>query len=58
MARLDIDNLIRKEAKPFWDEVVRNNPDLLLNNGPDFTFQDFCDEIRLEITPVHAPMNF
>ena len=62
MAKFDsqLAEIISREARPAWDVIIRHNrryhperitdSETLIRNGfEDFTYQDFCDEIRLEI---------
>ncbi len=43
--------MIQKEAKPLWEKLLLT-PEMVQNlEQKDFTFEDFCDEIRLEMIP-------
>lgn len=57
-------DLIREVAEPLWNQMISENPfafrtsgndELVLQKGfEDFTFNDFCDEIRLELQNADA----
>ena len=42
-----INDLIKKELKPFWDSLVKECPEV--ETKEEMTFDDFCDEVRLSI---------
>lgn len=45
---LKTQNLISKIARPHWDKLVQENPELKREDGPDWDFQTFCEELVLE----------
>ena len=42
---------IQEEAKPLWEKLLLTPEMVQCFEQKDFTFEDFCDEIRLEMIP-------
>lgn len=60
MAKNSQTDLIAEVVRPLWDKLIAHNlkrhPERVVNNNvlarkgiEDFTFEDFCDEVRLEL---------
>jgi hypothetical protein len=43
----DAEILIATVAKPLWDALIAETPEVVTEE--EMTFADFCDEIRLQI---------
>ena len=40
-------DLIEQIARPYWEQLVAENPELSRGDGPDWDFDAFCQEIGL-----------
>ena len=60
MAKVLITNLIKETIRPAWNEMIRNNPESVIDSNTLFlgleelTFDDFVESVRLELEIADA----